>query len=326
METESVMDRTIIRKIPKWAEWGECLQLLSREAFDLSQGKSIRGASAKLNISATSIQRILQPEPRLFPYKIQVVQKLEPQDYDSRVEMCETLLDHFQRDPSILEQMWFSDKALFHLSGCVNRHNTRIWGLGNSVQIHVHERDTPKLIIWCAISSASLIGPFFFRDREGHSVNVNGIKYIHMLQEFCVSELSAIANMQHVIFQQKAPQRIIWVKFMHSWMSSSGSVAWSSWSCEMGSSFTWSHTMWFFLVELHQLTSLWNKASGSPNTWRTHQKCKCFSDSQNVVRCWSGMRETVAWLLRKRWCTRQGVPLTYGWTFQIKDGTTNILS
>ena len=113
-----------------------------REAIDLSQGKSIWRASAELNISVTSIQRILRRELRLFPYSIQVVQKLEPQEYDSRVEMCETLLDHFQRDPSILEQMWFSDEAPFHLSGRVNWHNIRIWGLHNPVQIHEHERYT----------------------------------------------------------------------------------------------------------------------------------------------------------------------------------------
>ena len=157
-----------------------------REAFDLSQGKSIWRASAELNIGATSIQRIMRCELRLFPYKIQVARKLEPQDYDSCVEMCETLFDHFQRDPSILEEMWFSDKALFHLSGHVNQHNTCIWGLHNPVQIHEHERNTPNLIIWSAISSAGLIGPFFFHDREGHSLIVNSDNYLHMLQEFCV--------------------------------------------------------------------------------------------------------------------------------------------
>ena len=176
------------------------------KAFDLSQGKSIWRASTELNISATSIQRILQSELRPFPYKIQVVQKLEPHDYNSHMEMCETLLDHFQRDPSILEQMWFSNEALFPLSSHVNRHNTLIWGFHNPVQIHEHERNMPMLIVWCAISSAGLIGTFFFRDQEGHFANVNGENYLCMLQEFCVPELSAVANTQQVIFQQDGAQ------------------------------------------------------------------------------------------------------------------------
>ena len=62
-----------------------------REAFDISQGKFIRRASSKLDINATFIQRILRCELRLFSYKIHVVKKLKPQDYDNRVEMCETL-------------------------------------------------------------------------------------------------------------------------------------------------------------------------------------------------------------------------------------------
>ena len=33
-------------------------------------------------------------------------------------------------------------------------------------------------------------------------MNVNGDNYLHMLQEFCVSKQSALANMQQVIFQQ----------------------------------------------------------------------------------------------------------------------------
>ena len=33
-------------------------------------------------------------------------------------------------------------------------------------------------------------------------MNVNGDKYLRMLQEFCVPKFSAVANMQQVIFQQ----------------------------------------------------------------------------------------------------------------------------
>ncbi|CAG0879485.1 unnamed protein product [Darwinula stevensoni] len=179
METGSVKDKPRSGR-PRCGRSEENIETV-REALAQSQGKSIRRAAVELNISVTSIQRILRRdlklypykiqivqklEPqrilrrdlKLYPYKIQVVQKLEPQDYDCRVEMCETLLHHYERDPLILEHMWFSDEALFHLSGRVNRHNTRIWGTHNPMEIREHERDTPKLVVWCAISSAGLIG------------------------------------------------------------------------------------------------------------------------------------------------------------------------
>ena len=292
-ENESVMDRPRSGRL--WSGESEENVGAVREAFDLSQGKSIQRSSAELNISATSIQRILRRELRLFPYKIQFVQKLEPQNYDSCVEMCEILLDHFQRNPSILEQMWLSDDALFHLSGHVNRHNTRIRGLRNPVQIHEHERDTSKLIIWCAISSAGLIGPFFFRDQEGHSVNVNGDNYLSMLQEF----LLHVANMQQAIFQQDGAsahyshevRAFLDEQIPDQWLVVV--VPWNRFPIHLIS-----HHVIFFLWDYIKPKVYETSAQDLP----TLEEHMCFSDSQNAVRCWSGMREAVAWLLQKMWC------------------------
>jgi len=63
---------------------------------------------------------------KAFPYKLLTVHKLEEEDNDRRVEMCETLLNHYENNSSILDNIWFNDEAVFYLSGRVNRHNTRI--------------------------------------------------------------------------------------------------------------------------------------------------------------------------------------------------------
>jgi len=55
-----------------------------------------------------------------------------------------------------------SDEAVFHLSRRVNRHNTQIWGTENPKVIEEKERDSPKLVVWCAISAKGIIGPYFF--------------------------------------------------------------------------------------------------------------------------------------------------------------------
>ena len=103
MKTGSVMDRRSLGR-PRIGQNDENVAN-AREAFDFSQGKSTRRAFLELNTSATSIQRILRRELRIFSYKIQVVQKLESQDHNNRVAMCEALLDHFLRHPSTMEQM-----------------------------------------------------------------------------------------------------------------------------------------------------------------------------------------------------------------------------
>jgi len=83
------------------------------------------------------------------------------EDNDRRVEICETLLNHYENNSFILDNICFSNEAVLHLSGRVNRHNTRIWGTENPKVFEEKEHDSPKLVVWCAISSKGIIGPYF---------------------------------------------------------------------------------------------------------------------------------------------------------------------
>jgi hypothetical protein len=56
-------------------------------------------------------------------------------------------------DDDFLRRLVFSDEATFHLSGKVNRHNVRIWGTESPHATVQHERDFPKVNVFCAISS-----------------------------------------------------------------------------------------------------------------------------------------------------------------------------
>ena len=159
------------------------------EAYALSQGKSIRCAAVELEISRLSIQRMLRKDIKAFPYKLQTVHKLEEEDNDRRVEMCKTLLYLYENAPSILDNIWFSDEAIFHLSGRVNRHNTRIWGTENPKVIEEKERDSPKHVVWCAISASGIIGPYFFCNDTRRTTTVTGKNYLEMLQKFFLPEL-----------------------------------------------------------------------------------------------------------------------------------------
>lgn len=126
---------------------------------------------------------MLQSAIKLYTYRRQVVQTLQVEDYDARVEMCESFPYHYQNDPQLLLNLEFSNGSVFHLSGRVNRHNCRIWGKSNPAEILQHERDSPKLVVWCAMSSTELMGPFFFHDASGTTTTVTGNNYLEMLQE-----------------------------------------------------------------------------------------------------------------------------------------------
>jgi len=123
---------------------------------------SVRLAAVELDISRSSIQRMLRRDIKEFTYNMQTVHKLEEEHNDRRVEMCETLLNHHKNNSSILDNIWFSDEAVFYLSGRVNRHNTRIWRTENPKVIEGKERDSPKLVARCATSSKEHHRPLCF--------------------------------------------------------------------------------------------------------------------------------------------------------------------
>jgi len=87
---------------------------------------------------------------------------------------------HYENNSSIL---WFSDEAVLHLSGRVNRHNIQIWGTENPKVIE-KERDSLKLVVWCAISPKGIISPYFFRDDARRTTTVTEENNMEMLQKF----------------------------------------------------------------------------------------------------------------------------------------------
>lgn len=52
---------------------------------------------------------------QLYTYQLQVVQMLQPNHYNAHVEMSESFLYHYQNNPQLWENLWFSDKTIFHL-------------------------------------------------------------------------------------------------------------------------------------------------------------------------------------------------------------------
>jgi hypothetical protein len=67
------------------------------------------------------------------------------------VYSCKNFDDHF------LEKVQFSDEATFHVSGAVNRRNVRIWGSENPHAYVEHQRDSPKVNVFCVIYSQKVL-------------------------------------------------------------------------------------------------------------------------------------------------------------------------
>ncbi|GFX15227.1 uncharacterized protein TNCV_2709321 [Trichonephila clavipes] len=103
--------------------------------------------------------------------------------------------------PDFHKRILFSDEAHFWLNGYVNKQNCRIWSEANP-QVYVETPLHPeKLTVWCALWAGGIIGPYFFKNDEGHNVTVNGDRYRAMITNFFIPELNN-HDVQELWFQQ----------------------------------------------------------------------------------------------------------------------------
>ena len=142
---------------------GHHTTLLLSETVVHCPSKSVRRRSQELGINRESIRRILIADLHMCPYRIQIKQKLTPDDMRKRVIMCQ-FCDKIDAVLDFLDNVWFSDKAHFLLSGQVNSKNNIFWGSAppeHGLQWPLH---SVKCTAWVAISKHGTIGPFWFED------------------------------------------------------------------------------------------------------------------------------------------------------------------
>ncbi|GFU91369.1 uncharacterized protein TNCV_2541371 [Trichonephila clavipes] len=103
--------------------------------------------------------------------------------------------------PEFHKRILFSDEAHFWLKGYVYKQNCRIWSEANP-QVYLETPLHPeKLTVWCALWAGGIIGPYFFKNDEGHNVTVNGDRYRAMITNLFIPELNN-HDVQELWFQQ----------------------------------------------------------------------------------------------------------------------------
>ena len=171
------------------------------EKIDSNPTKSLRKLSQEVNLSYGSTRRIMRYDLSLFPYKIQVGHKLLPSDAIKRKEFCKWFLEKC-KDNRFLSHLVMSDEAHFYLDGVVNKQNCRIWASENPEVYTEHGPHGPRVTVWCGVTMRGIIGPYFFEDDNGLTVNVNGERYRYMLEHFVIPKLTELKLSRGVWFQQ----------------------------------------------------------------------------------------------------------------------------
>ena len=93
------------------------------------------------------------------------------------------------------------DEAHFHLSGHVNKQNSRFWGSESPQIIYETSLHPQKITVWCAIHAKNVIGPYFFEDENGQTTTVTGDNYRQMIRDFLMPQMQEL-NLDNMWFQQ----------------------------------------------------------------------------------------------------------------------------
>lgn len=164
-----------------------------------SPKKSVRRTTKELGLPRTKIQRVLKKH-HFHPYKMQLLQKLNEDDPDRRLEMCEWLLQEHHQDTDFLSSIMFSDEANFYVKGEVNRHNLRYWCDENPHWFDdMKQQGGDRIMVWCGLWKDKIFGPYFF---DG---NVTSEIYLTMLRDSLIPDLDQFGSRPQWFMQDGAP-------------------------------------------------------------------------------------------------------------------------
>ena len=155
-----------------------------RDSVVRSPSKSVRRRSQELGSNRETVHRILIADLNLNPFRIQIKQKLTPDDMTKRVIMCQWFCDKIDVVPDFLDNVWFSNELHFLLSGYVNFKNNIYWGSTPPEHCLQKPLHSVKCTAWVAISQPGIIGPFWFEDEDEQFVTVNTERYLQVLDKF----------------------------------------------------------------------------------------------------------------------------------------------
>lgn len=140
--------------------------------------------SRELGLARETARLIIRKDLKLFPYKIQMAQKLNPADYVRRLNYAKWCIEMAKTDTNFWRKIIMSDEAHFTLNGGVNKQNCRFYATENPQLFEEQPLYDQKITVWCGICSKTIIGPYFFEDDDGATVTVNGQRYRAMITDY----------------------------------------------------------------------------------------------------------------------------------------------
>ncbi|GFX00281.1 putative DD41D transposase [Trichonephila clavipes] len=157
--------------------------------------------------------------------------------------VAQDILRHFltlplpARSPDLSPVEHVGDKLKRQMPSCLSVHDLDEANPQLYVETPLHPE---KLTVWCALWADGIIGPYFFKNDEGHNVTVNGDRYRTMITNVFIPELNN-HDVQELWFQQdgatchtaRATIDLLKYTFGYRLISRFGPVNWPPRSCDL---------------------------------------------------------------------------------------------
>ena len=165
---------------------------LVRVMFTRSPLKSTRQAARESALSRHTVLTVLKKDLNFRLRKPHYVQELTPEDCDRRMEYGELMLGWHEDWPTLIENIPWSDEAVFHVGGFVSRHNCHYWA-AHDPEVIVEKMQNPPVTVWCRMTATRVIGPYLLRD------TMNAVRYPQTLENYVWPIVSGWENIDELV-------------------------------------------------------------------------------------------------------------------------------
>lgn len=124
-----------------------------RDEFMTYPNQTLSRASQTLNISASSIHRILRKGLAWKPWKTQKRHFIPQRSEVPRILHAGSLLDVVNSNPDFLGNVFFSDESHFELTPALNKQNNRHWGPVQPYNVIHRPLHPERTTVWGAVSA-----------------------------------------------------------------------------------------------------------------------------------------------------------------------------
>lgn len=143
-----------------------------KKRIDRNPKQTAQSLAKDLQISSSSVRRILKIDLQLKPYKIQMVQDLTPAQKKVRLDRSRVLKSLAARGE--LPNIVFSDEKVFTIQQFVNKQNDRVWLRGKSPdnldqRVATRKQAPASVMVWAAVTEEGR-SPLVFID-QGVKIN-----------------------------------------------------------------------------------------------------------------------------------------------------------